>query len=1008
VTAFAVIATLAVPYCRCVRISPDGSSVLTVGAGTMAVRDAVTGASGWARPWQTMAEFPVEAVWGAGGDSITLLSDGRLSLVDASTGADLQVPDELATRRDVTALALSVNGLTFAVGTSAGIVLLWRQDTGRVTRLRGGGDPVNALAWRPNDDELCVARPRTVQFWLLKGETMISSIDVTSVRPRRLTWSPDGDHIVTVGVREVRVVSLATRSESASPLVIPGGPIGAGFSRTGATLLVGRPDGTVALLDRQLRPVGPSQAVLGANLAEATNLHVNESGLVAVRADAASVTLLSLSDSLLPSPERRTAVALRRWAVKVARTAGRMSGEPLPPPVPTVLARRSGFAWTEQGWYLQHRRTGEVRRYAADGSHQWTARAGTGPLSVRGESLAVGDPAGQVTILGADGGQVASVPGTGPAAWGASGFAVPAAGRRDLFVYDRSGRRLRALPVPDGVGDAAWSPDGTVLAAPTSKAVVLWDGQTLARIRSLDDASGPQLGAVVWSPDGGYLAVDRPGRRVTVWATGEWRAGPPLAISGGTPGQAMSWSPDSRLLAIASRRFLGAVDLWDVRTGRVVLTIPPPSPAYGPVATVHWAADGRFAIVHDDGTVVRWELAVPQSSAHEQPPLRHEIPMLVRLVAAMAACRKTAPLPLLIDLLSLLLGSDAGPLSEYEGHPGVGIVRGLRWPPNAVVGFAVLVTAGLPADAGLLPPEDTAQDELRAVLAEALVGVSGPLSDYSPPRTELLAALDGIDDSVLLLATLLGPDAVAAEPDLLAKVRSRSFGRWSFAPAQRRLLGLRFLLDTNGSSQGHGVGGTRAGISRNGELSSLLPSQLALPRSALAAKKSRDELLYRTRQGALPVEAQPVVLLLDDTAAAFGAVGVMLRIVANLLASVAIRQHRRCAMVPLGAPRVRLLQEMADLVDLWSTSSVERPDLADALVLAGMAAGQLSDPLSGLPRLVLLTHPYLAAPTRPGLHIVRVHYPRMPVEDPAARTHVLAPDAGTEQLQEVIGEILND
>jgi WD40 repeat protein len=1003
------VAALAVPGCRCVRISPGGASVLSLGAGLVEVRESLTGKLGWSRSWDALAEFPVEAVWGAGEDSVTLLASGRLGLLNAVSGEDLPVPEELAGRQNVTALALSVNGLTLAVGTHEGIILLWQQDTGRVTRLRGGGDPVTALAWRPNGDELCVARPRSIQFWHMAGETMISSIDVRDVNPLRLAWAPDGELIVTMGLRDVRMLRVSTRSESAPPLVTGRSPLGLGFSRTGATLLAGMPDGSVVLLDRQLRRAGVATAGFPAELVEAAGLHVNETGMVAVRTDAATVTLCTLPDSVLPPEGRRTAAALRRWAAAVARSVGGTAYGTARPPVPTVLARRSRFAWADDGWYLQDRKRAEVARFSGDGRRQWKANVGAGPLSAHGGFVAVAGAGDQVTVLdAATGAHVASVAGAGPMSWSQHAVAVVAPHRRDLLVHDLTWSGTRRVPVPAGVGDPAWSPDGTMLAAASANAVVVWDGQSLERSRRLDTSPAHHPGGVAWSPDGACLALDPPIGPVTVWDTGTWEAPQPLGQSGGHTGQALAWSPDSRLLAIAAPRPVGAVDLWDVRRGRVVLTVPPSPQSRKPVATVAWAADGRFAVGHDDGTVVRWELTVPRLPGDGRAPVPHSAPVLATLAAATAAAGTMVALPLLADLLSLVLGHDAGRLAEFDGHPGVALLRSLRWPPSAVIGLVVLVAVGLPAEAALLPPPGAGRDEMRAAIEHVLESQSITSGPYQPPAGELLAELDRIDDSVLILATLLGPDAVTAQPDLLARVRSQSFAGWSFAPRQRRLLGLRSLLRADGSSQGHGVGDTRAGIARNGELPSLLPSQLVLPRTVLAAKKSRDELLFRTRQGSLPVQAQPVVLLLDDTPAAFGSVGVTVRIIANLLAGIAIRQHRRCALVPLGSPRVRFLDEMADLVHVWAGGSVERPDLADALTVAAAAAAQLSDPLSGLPRLVLLTHPYLPCPNRPGLHVVRVHYPGKPEEDPAPRTHVVSPGAGPEQLHDVIAEILSD
>ncbi|MDG6101427.1 WD40 repeat domain-containing protein [Dactylosporangium aurantiacum] len=998
------VATLTVAGCRCVRISPDGTSVLTVGDEGIQVREASGGPVGWSRAWQVPAEFPVESVWGAGGDSVTVLTGGALRLLDAVTGADRPVPDELAGRSDVTALGLSHSGLTLAVGTREGIVLLWQQDTGRVTRLRGGGDPVSSLAWRPSGDELCVARPRSLQFWLLPAETMISSVDMGDVNPLRLAWAPDGDLIVVLGLRDVRVLSVMTRGESAPPLLTGGRPAGLGFSRTGAMLLVALPGGSVACFDRQLQPAEVLRSGRSAAVTEPAMLHVNETGLVAVRSDATTVTVFGLSDTALPDEGRRRAVALRRWAAGVARVTAPIERD-APSPVPSTLARRAGFAWTDDGWLLQERASGELSRFGADGQRRWVTPAGTGPLSGDTRFVAIGGADGRTTVLdAATGGPITVLAGTGPASWAPHALAVAAPRRRDILVYDLSWN-VRTVPVPDGVGDPAWSPDGTTLAAASTNAIVVWDGRTLARTRRLEIGATSHPPAVLWSPDGARLAVGRTGGPVTVWNTGTWQAGRPMGRSAGDGRQALAWSPDSRLLAVPTMRPIGAVELWDARHGRLVLTVPPPPEGARPVSKIDWSADGRFAVVHDDGTVVRWAISVPPPQEDERP-LPHPAPILATLVAATALRGTTVPLGLLGDLFALVLGRDAGPLAEFDGHPGIVLLRSLRWPPEAAVGLAVLVAAGLPAAPDLAPPADPTLEELRGAVEHALAGVALPAGSYQVPAAEILAELDTIDDSVLVLATLLGPAAVAAAPDLIARVRSQSFGGWSLAPPQRRLLGLRATVSTVGGSQGHGVGDTRGGIARHGELPSLLPSQLALPRAVLTAKKGRDELLFRTRQGDLPVEAQPVVLLLDDTPAAFGAVGVTLRVVANLLAGVAVRQHRRCALVQLSSSRVTFLTEMADLVHLWAGGAVERPDLPAALAAANGVAAQLSDPVNGLPRLLLLTHPYLPCASRPGLHVVRVHYPGIPVEDPSPRTHVIAPGADADTLHALIGDIL--
>ncbi len=1007
------VATIPAHECRCVRLSPDGTAIVIVGPTLAELRETADGRVVWSRPWDTPAPFVAEAVWGTGGDTVTLLAGGALSMLDAATGDALRVPPDMAERRDVTALALAHDGVTLAVGTQDGAVLLWEQATGQVTRLRGGGDPVSALAWRPGVEELCVTRPRSTQFWTLDPQTMISSINMGDVYPLRLAWSPDGALIAVAGLRDVRAIAVSGRVETAPPFVVGDRPSGLGFSRTGSTLFVGMPDGSVRLLDRQLRERQTSPTVLSAAVAEFSHLHVNETGLLAVRADPATVALYRLADTRLPSTERRTTVALRRWAAGVARSIGRAAHDVTPPPVPRQLAKQASFAWAAEGWILGDRDRNRVTRHAADGERRWKVKARPGPLAVYDHFVAVTGDDGELAVLDADdGSQAAKVAGMGPAAWAPQALAVTAPAKRgrvatELLVYDRTWGKPRLVPVRDGVSTPAWAPDGSLLAAPSAEAVVIWEGETLVRARRLAHGSARPT-AASWSPDGAWIAVDYVNAPVTLWSTRTWTADQALGRSTPPNGVlALAWSPDSRLLAIASPHVIGAVDLWDVRRGRPVLTVPPAAERR-PVTAVDWAADGRFAVVHDDGRVIQWQLTLPLLVDDFAATLPYPEPMLAALAAGMAAGGTMVSLALLADLVSLLLGRDAGPLAPLDGHPGLAILRGLRWPPEAVIGLAVLVASGLSGKDAQPPPADAVQDDLRAAVELALGGLPVATRPYEPPISELLAELDRIDDSVEILAILLGPDAVAMEPDLLARLRAHSFGGWSLTPRQRRLLGLRSALRSDGTSQGQGLGDTRAGIARNGELPSLLPTQLALPRLVLTAKMSRDELLYRTRQGELPTDAQPVVLILDDTPAAHGAIGVTLRLTANLLASIAIRQHRRCALVLLSSGRARFLDGMADLVHVWTAGSVERPSLPRALAAADEAAGQLSDPLTGLPRLVLLTHPFLACSPRSGLHIVRVRYPGVAAEDQTPRTHLLGADADPEELHAVIGAIVTD
>src|SRR5262249_57022602 len=73
---------------------------------------------------------------------------------------------------------------------------------------------------------------------------------------------------------------------------------------------------------------------------------------------------------------------------------------------------------------------------------------------------------------------------------------------------------------------------------------------------------------VCWSPDGTRLASACRGSTVKVW---DARAGQEvLSLKTGGSATAVCWSPDGTLLASAS---LGAVTLWDVRSGQEARTL---------------------------------------------------------------------------------------------------------------------------------------------------------------------------------------------------------------------------------------------------------------------------------------------------------------------------------------------------------------------------------------------------------------------------------------------------
>jgi hypothetical protein len=591
---------------------------------------------------------------------------------------------------------------------------------------------------------------------------------------------------------------------------------------------------------------------------------------------------------------------------------------------------------------------------------------------------------------------------------------APAAGRspaEEILVHDLNGAQTR-LAVREGTGSPAWSPDGQYLAAPTRDAVILWDARTLQRVRLLS-AGHPariRLDRVAWSPNGTMLAAAPTDRRspVNVWDTTRWEVVSRLGPAAGSPlSRSLAWSPDSRLLAFPSPRDHASVEVWDAAESRRVLTISPADDRCRYAWVIRWAPDGGLGVSYGNGMVVRWTGVITPGA--DSRPLPLPIPLLAQLGSAAAGCAVAQPMAVLADLVSLLQGRSPDRLSAVVDHRRVAMLRALRWPPPAVLGLALLVAADLPPDERYRPPEQVGVEAVTAELVRALSGRPVPAVTDEAPIVDLTGALDRIDDETLAVARMLGPETVAARPELLVRIRRLHLGNWQLTPRQRRVLGVRAVLNAGTVMQGRGRGGSRAGISRHGELSALLHSQLVLDDDLLVAKQARDDLLYRTREGSLPPAAQPVVFVLDDTPPVHGLVGSTLRVVAQLLATHLIGKHRRCALIRMGPPaRVRFLATPVDLVELWSPGSPDPPATDAAQRLVGSATAQLVDPLGGRVRVVVLTHPYLPWPDREGQHVIRVHYPGRPVEASAPRTHILPPDGDFQQIQNVIAAVLAD
>ncbi|MHB9858295.1 hypothetical protein [Streptomyces sp. YIM S03343] len=1031
--------TLAAVDARCLCLSPDGTGLVVV-HGEEVVRYDDEGRTVWRL---ASREGPGgaggAAVWNPEGDRLLLLTGGRLALVDADTGELLELPGQLHDEGEVTAVGLSPDGRLLAAGLRSGDVLLLDRTDQSVARLRGV-DPVVEVAWVPGTpDILCVATGTSAQLWEPQGRTMTGTLGGPFRELRRVAASPENGTVAVEDYSGLRLLDAGSGRELRRQF-LPHRVTALTYSHDGSLLIAG------SVLEG-LRILGPGLDTLGVLPGRVTgpgDLALSASGLFAARLDDDSVAVWEPPGSVPRPHRRRDPAALRRWANAMGVTVGKVHTRSAERPrgvLRSALLPGAGtgcvapaLAWSPDGarhWCESG--PGRILEFAADGTapvgeqavngfdHGWydaVCLAGPEPVLVLAAHCGTGvnrvvEPRTGRLIAERPAGQAVAADPVRPLRW-----AVPESGPEpvQLLVHDldRDAGGPQRLPVENGVRRPAFSPDGRLLAAGTRGRVIVWGpgaGQRWRRVRVLEwPDRDAMVCRVAWSPDGTRLAATEgsTGGPVAVWDTASWRRLREFGQAGGRDwAPALSWCADSRLLALPSADQESVAEVWDAEEGRRVRSLLPPEGVGRHLWTLRWSPVGdQLAATYNSGAVVLWDLftggltgsgAVPPSGQEE----------LVRVGALAAAGGFAVPLDLLADVLALLRGTVPPRLRALADHRGLHALRELGWPGPAQAGLALLLVAALSGDPAYLPPPEATADDLANALGRALAGSSVPARRSAPVLTELTAALGAVDDRLLALLRILGPEAVAADPTLPARMRALRLSLTPPGPEQRALLGLRLLDGDTGLAVG-GAGGTgRSGLARHGPANRLLPTQLALPTDLLRARHARDELLYRTSSGRLPRDPHGVVLVLDDTPATHGKVGSVLRLAAHLMASAALRLGRPCALVPLTEPwRAGVLAGPEDLVRVWATGALEAGDVATAFREAGVVAARLTADVSGPPRVVLLSHPYLRPTPLPGLRELRVHYPHIPWREQSPHRHVLPPDPSAEQLRAALTALL--
>ena len=554
-------------------------------------------------------------------------------------------------------------------------------------------------------------------------------------------------------------------------------------------------------------------------------------------------------------------------------------------------------------------------------------------------------------------------------------------------------RRYEGLPFATGV---AWSPDDRSIAVGTDEGLKILSVET-GVIRS--SAGNTDSVGVAWSLDGQRIASGDNDGVLRLWDahSGALEQQWPMRVEEKDLGDSgwyfitdIAWHPDGRHLALALHRG-GSVIVWDTVNGaeRSRFDLRDADGRMVHVRKVAWASAGAFlASGHRMGQAAVWdtrELSVRTMSVAKasQTPLEPLSPALSALPAALAAMHRLQlepPLSLLRDLLRLTGRREVeGDAQALSTHPGVRRLRELHWPESARLGLSALLLQGVPLE-GWEPPAGLAPERLTEQMALALRGEEIEPEAPGVPVAALERAADAIDDRFVLLLETLGPEAVAQDPSLPLRLRSRLPQLPALTSARRRLLGLRLDLSNSGLAQGLSAGAERAGVTTRGDLRSLLPSQFGLPAEIFRARSMRGDLLFRDRIGREPPRLRPAVLVLDVSPPTFGPVEAITRAAAHIIATSLLAAGMQVILVLCGGrTQTRIISQREDIVAIWTERSLEAAEETSALRIAGAARERLrGGPLE--PVIILLSHAWFGAEAEglaagPWLRGMFVQYP---------------------------------